>query len=97
MEEDDGRLDYLYRQTLNFYRASVLTLAAAENSKAGVKPVRWIQVPALSRSHFPPCFADVQKKLEERNRLGHHARVALTLFLKEIGLPLTEALQFWEH
>ena len=44
---------------------------------------------------FPPCFARTHQTLRTHNRLGHHARIAYTLFLKEIGLPLEEALKFW--
>ena len=47
--------------------------------------------------HFPLCFARVHQNLQKHHRLGHHARVAYTLFLKEIGLSLEEAFKFWSH
>ncbi len=49
----------------------------------------------IESKHFPPCFQRVHSLLQKHHRLGHHARVAYTLFLKEIGLPFDESLKFW--
>ncbi|XP_062579249.1 DNA primase large subunit-like [Saccostrea cucullata] len=46
---------------------------------------------------FPPCMSVLFQNLHENNRLQHHSRIQLTLFLKEIGLPVHEALQLWRH
>ena len=46
---------------------------------------------------FPLCFRRVHQNLKTNHRIGHHARIAYTLFLKEIGLSLEESLQFWSH
>jgi hypothetical protein len=34
------------------------------------------------RRFFPPCINVMLDVLQEHHRLGHHARIALTLFLK---------------
>uniref|UniRef100_A0A915K9A2 DNA primase large subunit n=1 Tax=Romanomermis culicivorax TaxID=13658 RepID=A0A915K9A2_ROMCU len=44
---------------------------------------------------FPPCGLHLHRKLEQKKRLKHHARIQYTLFLKEIGLPLNESIKFW--
>ena len=46
---------------------------------------------------FPLCFRRVHQNLKTNHRVGHHARIAYTLFLKEIGLSLEESVQFWSH
>lgn len=54
------------------------------------------EVDALSR-HFPLCFTHVHSQLKAHHRLGHHARIAYSLFLKELGMPMDEAIKFWSH
>ncbi|KAL3854974.1 hypothetical protein ACJMK2_014208 [Sinanodonta woodiana] len=46
-------------------------------------------------SLFPPCMAHLHRKLREQHRLKHHSRIQYTLFLKEIGMSVHEALMFW--
>ncbi|XP_071823307.1 uncharacterized protein [Apostichopus japonicus] len=46
---------------------------------------------------FPPCMYYPYRVLLQRHRLRHHSRIQFTLFLKEVGLPMTEALTFWKH
>ncbi|XP_067119528.1 DNA primase large subunit-like [Centruroides vittatus] len=45
---------------------------------------------------FPPCMSHLYNILRTHHRLQHHSRIQLTLFLKDIGLPINEALLFWE-
>ena len=51
----------------------------------------------LSRSAFPLCMASMHSGLKERHRLKHLGRLQYGLFLKGIGLPLEEALVFWQR
>ncbi|XP_064475170.1 uncharacterized protein LOC135389109 [Ornithodoros turicata] len=46
---------------------------------------------------FPPCMAHHHRRLRTVHRLPHTMRIEYTLFLKEIGLPLDEALKFWSQ
>lgn len=46
---------------------------------------------------FPPCMSHVQRLLRTNHRLRHHSRIQYTLFLKEVGLPVHEALMFWRQ
>ncbi|XP_021351251.1 DNA primase large subunit-like [Mizuhopecten yessoensis] len=52
------------------------------------------QVPEVM-TLFPPCMSHVHHILTTRHRLQHHARIQYTLFLKENGMPVHEALMFW--
>lgn len=45
--------------------------------------------------YFPPCMAHLYKVLQSRHRLTHEARRQFTLFLKDAGMPIEEALNFW--
>lgn len=60
------------------------------------KPLHWSRVAAES-FWFPPCMAKIYNLLRKENRLSHENRFCFSLFLKELGLPLSESLLFWEH
>jgi len=47
--------------------------------------------------YFPPCMVHLYQTLRLRHRLTHDARRQLTLFLKDIGMPIEEALDFWRN
>ncbi|XP_050732971.1 DNA primase large subunit-like isoform X2 [Eriocheir sinensis] len=53
------------------------------------------EVEAQSK-YFPLCMKNLFRKLHQTNRLRHPERFRLTLFLKDIGLPLEENIAFWE-
>ncbi|XP_071791342.1 uncharacterized protein [Asterias amurensis] len=46
---------------------------------------------------FPPCMQHLHRVLRKKHRLRHFSRIQYTLFLKEIGLPITQALRFWQR
>lgn len=46
---------------------------------------------------FPPCQMHLYKTLCERHRLSHEPRRTLSLFLKDIGMPLEHAVSFWKR
>ncbi|XP_055899864.1 uncharacterized protein LOC106074699 isoform X1 [Biomphalaria glabrata] len=58
-----------------------------------------LRLPELSSKEilFPPCMGNLMKALRHRHRLKHQDRIQLTLFLKELGLPLHDALLLWKH
>ncbi|XP_029644035.1 DNA primase large subunit isoform X1 [Octopus sinensis] len=47
--------------------------------------------------YFPPCMSYLHRELRTKHRLKHHARIRYTLFLKEAGLPVHEAIMFWRN
>jgi len=86
-EEDDQRLMVLIKRIKN-------QLGGQNRPPSLIGALKAHEVDKAS-DHFPPCFTRTHRTLRTHNRLGHHARIAYTLFLKEIGLPLEEALKFW--
>ncbi|BFZ10614.1 hypothetical protein BsWGS_13652 [Bradybaena similaris] len=76
-------------------------LLRAETKKSGYQPGHF---PALRLADlwqhsamFPPCMANVVKVLQDEHTLKHQDRVQLTLFLKELGLPVNDALLLWKR
>lgn len=46
-------------------------------------------------THFPPCMLNLHQNLRRRHRLSHTQRFHYSLFLKDIGMPIEEAINFW--
>ncbi|KAK3912830.1 DNA primase large subunit [Frankliniella fusca] len=46
---------------------------------------------------FPPCMKNMHSILRYRHRLSHSSRFYYSLFLKEVGMPISESLQFWSQ
>ncbi|KAJ8718859.1 hypothetical protein PYW07_016415 [Mythimna separata] len=44
---------------------------------------------------FPPCMLNLHQNLRRRHRLSHTQRFHYSLFLKDIGMPVEEAVGFW--
>ncbi|KAI3637636.1 hypothetical protein MIR68_004285 [Amoeboaphelidium protococcarum] len=57
--------------------------------------IKWDQVGDYVQ-HFPPCMKVLHQSLRENSHLKHQGRQQLSLFLKGIGLPLEDALIFWQ-
>ena len=90
----DQRLVLLLRQIRRAYLPSVMK--GHREASHGSVTIRAREVETMTK-HFPLCFRRVHRNLVEQHRLQHHARVAYTLYLKEIGLPCDEAVTFWSH
>ena len=48
----------------------------------------------LAKNHFPPCMKKLYNNLKANHHLKYSGRLQLGLFLKGLGLPLEESLQF---
>lgn len=46
-------------------------------------------------SFFPPCMLNLHQQLRKKHRLSHTQRFHYSLFLKDIGMPIEEAIDFW--
>ncbi|CAH1635543.1 unnamed protein product [Spodoptera littoralis] len=44
---------------------------------------------------FPPCMLNLHQNLRRRHRLSHTQRFHYSLFLKDIGMPIEESVEFW--
>lgn len=47
--------------------------------------------------NFPLCMKSLYNNLSKNNRLGHNARFDFSLFLKDIGMEITDAFEFWRR
>lgn len=47
--------------------------------------------------NFPPCMSHLHFLLRRRHRLSHNARFYYSLFLKDSGMTVDEALGFWRE
>lgn len=45
---------------------------------------------------FPPCMLNLHQQLRRKHRLSHTQRFHYSLFLKDIGMPIEEAINFWQ-
>ncbi|VVC94296.1 unnamed protein product [Leptidea sinapis] len=46
--------------------------------------------------YFPPCMLNLHQQLRTHHRLSHQHRFNYSLFLKDIGMPIDEAVKFWK-
>ncbi|XP_035661475.1 DNA primase large subunit-like isoform X2 [Branchiostoma floridae] len=46
---------------------------------------------------FPPCMAHLHRTLRYKHRLKHFSRLQYTLFLKDLGLSVHDAVSFWQQ
>lgn len=46
--------------------------------------------------NFPPCMQNLHLELRRKHRLSHNARFCYTLFLKECGMSLDDAIIYWK-
>ncbi|XP_026286560.1 DNA primase large subunit-like isoform X1 [Frankliniella occidentalis] len=87
---DDDRIKLLYqivKQQSGFYSSeeacSTMTLLAKDVDGRSI--------------FFPPCMKNMHKILRQRHRLSHLSRFYYSLFLKDVGMPVTESLNFWSQ
>lgn len=45
--------------------------------------------------HFPLCMLNLHLELRKKHRLSHSQRFYYSLFLKDIGMPVDESVDFW--
>ncbi|XP_037287586.2 uncharacterized protein LOC119180581 isoform X1 [Rhipicephalus microplus] len=60
-------------------------------------PLKADEVDGQAAVYFPPCMSALYATLKRDRRLAHEHRFVFSLFLKEIGLDLKEAIEFWSR
>ncbi|KAL1437999.1 hypothetical protein MTO96_048456 [Rhipicephalus appendiculatus] len=55
------------------------------------------EVDSQAAVYFPPCMSALYTTLKRDRRLAHEDRFVFSLFLKEIGLDLKGAIEFWSR
>lgn len=82
----DVRFDYLYQKI--YYQIF------QTNYKYGHVTVDNIDTEAR---YFPPCMQHLHTKLRNTHRLSHYARLHYSLFLKDSGMLLEDAINYWKE
>ncbi|CEH14943.1 dna primase large subunit [Ceraceosorus bombacis] len=97
LDEDDRLLPVLSHLSLGFiagvtsdYSDSVIKLEDGGHITAA-------HVDALVRKHAPMCMRSLHENLRRDKHLKHYGRLQYNLFLKDLGLPIEEALVFWRR
>ncbi|CAK9803542.1 DNA primase large subunit [Anthophora plagiata] len=82
----DTRLDYLYHKIhcKIFQVNHVYGHITRENIDIEMK-------------YFPPCMQHLHTKLRSTHRLSHYARLYYSLFLKDGGMHLEDAVNYWKE
>ncbi|WFC97791.1 4-nitrophenylphosphatase [Malassezia yamatoensis] len=99
LDEDDRLLPVLEHLTMgsmvgatNDYTNATLTGVNGENVHITAD-----MVAPLVRKHAPMCMRHLHETLNATHHLRHYGRLQYNLFLKELGLPVEEALLFWRR
>lgn len=97
LDEDDRLLPVLSHLSMGFlagistdYTGSSITADGSVTITAGM-------VDALVKTHAPMCMKNLHSTLTATGHLKHYGRLQYNLFLKELGLPVEEALVFWRR
>ncbi|XP_034256015.1 DNA primase large subunit-like isoform X2 [Thrips palmi] len=86
---DDDRVRYLFRVLKLKFNQN-----APSNAMSKYSTLRANEVDQTSLL-FPPCMRNMHITLRQRHRLSHYSRFYYSLFLKDIGMPLMESIEFW--
>ncbi|KAL4400882.1 DNA primase subunit Pri2 [Malassezia pachydermatis] len=99
LDEDDRLMPVLEHLSMgsmlgtsNEYAASALL-----HTDGGTVTLTADMVEPLVRQHAPLCMRHLQETLSSTHHLRHYSRLQYSLFLKELGLPVEEALLFWRR
>ncbi|XP_076622344.1 DNA primase large subunit [Colletes latitarsis] len=82
----DVRFDYLYQKI--YYQIF------RKNCGHGRVTVDNIDIES---KNFPPCMQHLHIELRNTHRLSHYARLHYSLFLKESGMVLQDAISYWKE
>lgn len=94
LDEDDRLLPLLSHLSMGFL-AGISTDYSDSSLIEHGQELTSSMVYDLVMRHAPMCMKNLNVTLKEKGHLKHFGRQQFGLFLKEMGLPLEEALQFW--
>nr|ASF90196.1 hypothetical protein SPAR05346 [Bartheletia paradoxa] len=95
LDEDDRLLPILSHLSLGFLAGGSGEYSGMQLENGEVITAEMID--ELVRKHAPICMRNLHDTLREKKHLKHQARQQYILFLKGIGLSVTEALVFWRR
>ena len=97
LDEDDRIIPLLSHLSLGFIAgvSSDLSRSAIQGVEGG--KITAEMVDRLVKQHAPMCMRNLHESLTSNGHLRHYGRLQYNLFLKDIGLPIEEALLFWRR
>ncbi|PWN36574.1 DNA primase, large subunit [Meira miltonrushii] len=97
LDEDDRILPLLSHLSMGFIAG--ISREISSNAIQGLEGgnVTAEMVDALIKEHAPLCMRNLHESLQDKGHLRHYGRLQYSLFLKDVGLPVEEALLFWRR
>ncbi|XP_014611225.1 PREDICTED: DNA primase large subunit-like [Polistes canadensis] len=84
--DNDVRLQSLKQQIEIYISPNKLTIGKVNNNNINVEVEK-----------FPLCMQHLHRVLKKKHRLSHYARLYYSLFLKESGMKVDDAIQYWKE
>lgn len=99
LDEDDRLMPVLEHLSMGSMVGATneYTNAALLGADGSAVTITADMVAPLVRAHAPLCMRHLQETLSATHHLRHYGRLQYNLFLKELGLPVEEALLFWRR
>lgn len=97
LDEDDRLLPVLSHLSMGFMAGISTDYSGSSITADGTTIISASMVDALIKKHAPLCMKHLQTTLNTTGHLKHYGRLQYNLFLKELGLPIEEALVFWRR
>ncbi|EPQ25975.1 uncharacterized protein PFL1_06430 [Pseudozyma flocculosa PF-1] len=97
LDEDDRLLPVLSHLSMGFLAGLSNDFSNSSITADGTTTITAGMVDSLVKAHAPLCMRHLHTTLTESGHLRHYARLQYNLFLKELGLPIEEALLFWRR
>ncbi|WFD30301.1 4-nitrophenylphosphatase [Malassezia sp. CBS 17886] len=99
LDEDDRLLPVLEHLSMGsmMSAASDYTNAPLLRTDGSSVTLTVDMIAPLVQKHAPMCMRTLQEALRTSHHLRHYGRLQYNLFLKELGLPVEEALLFWRR
>ncbi|KAN0061169.1 DNA primase subunit pri2 [Thecaphora frezii] len=97
LDEDDRLLPVLSHLSMGFLAGISNDYSHSSITADGTTTITASMVDSLVRAHAPLCMRHLHATLSETGHLRHYGRLQFNLFLKELGLPIDEALLFWRR
>lgn len=97
LDEDDRLLPVLSHLSMGFLAGISTDYSGSSITADGSTTVTAGMVDTLVKTHAPMCMKNLHHTLTATGHLKHYGRLQYNLFLKELGLPVEEALVFWRR
>lgn len=97
LDEDDRLLPVLSHLSMGFLAGISTDYSGSSITADGSVTITAGMVDALVKTHAPLCMKNLHHSLTATGHLKHYGRLQYNLFLKELGLPVEEALVFWRR